>query len=146
MNITRSAISINVPDVTRSAEFVTRHFGFTEQMAADGFTSLAREGVGFNLIFLETGLATFKPAGIAGNAGEGLLVVFVVEEIDAEYDRLRGEGAQVVTPIETEPWGERYFQVADPNGIIYQLVQWVREPGDDPSGDSMAAQGSEERR
>ena len=32
---------------------------------------------------------------------------------------------KMATPIETEPWGERYFQVLDPNGVIIQLVQWV---------------------
>ena len=31
-------------------------------------------------------------------------------------------------PIETEPWGERYFQVSDPNGIVIQLVTWVGTP------------------
>lgn len=35
----------------------------------------------------------------------------------------------VVTPIETEPWGERFFQMADPNGVIHQLVQWVEPAG-----------------
>jgi uncharacterized glyoxalase superfamily protein PhnB len=28
----------------------------------------------------------------------------------------------------TEPWGERYFQVTDPNGVVIQLVQWMNEP------------------
>jgi hypothetical protein len=31
--------------------------------------------------------------------------------------------APILTPIETEEWGERYFQVEDPNGVIVQLVQ-----------------------
>jgi uncharacterized glyoxalase superfamily protein PhnB len=31
----------------------------------------------------------------------------------------------VVTPPETEPWGERYVQYRDPNGLIIQLVQWM---------------------
>jgi uncharacterized glyoxalase superfamily protein PhnB len=31
-------------------------------------------------------------------------------------------------PIETEPWGERFFQVPDPNGVVIQLVQWIRDP------------------
>lgn len=35
------------------------------------------------------------------------------------------EEVTIVTPLETEPWGERYFQMADPNGVIYQFVQWV---------------------
>jgi uncharacterized glyoxalase superfamily protein PhnB len=38
---------------------------------------------------------------------------------------LQDEGVPIVTPIETEEWGERYFQMSDPNGIIIQLVQWV---------------------
>ncbi len=123
--ITSSALSLNVADPAASARFVTDHLGFTEQMAAEGFVSLARPDAGMNLIFLRTGLSTFKPAEIAGAAGQGLLVVFVVDDIDAEYERLRGEGVPIVTPIETEEWGERYFQMRDPNGIIFQLVQWV---------------------
>jgi uncharacterized glyoxalase superfamily protein PhnB len=129
MKVTAAAISLNVQDVAASAEFITRHFGFSESMAVEGvMSSLTRPDLGFNVIFLRTGLETFKPANIAGNAGEGLLLVLVVEEIDGEYERLRTEGAPVVTPIETEPWGERYFQVRDPNGIIIQLVQWVAAP------------------
>jgi catechol 2,3-dioxygenase-like lactoylglutathione lyase family enzyme len=126
MRVTASAISLNVPDVEASAAFATRHFGFVEAMAADGFVSLTRDDVGFNLIFLRTGLASFKPAHLQGHRADGLLVAFVVDDIEAEYARLQGEGVRIVTPLETEPWGERYFQVADPNGMILQLVQWVK--------------------
>ena len=129
MQVTASALSLNVADVHASAEFVKRHFGFVESMAVeDTVISLARENVGFNLIYLRTGLESFKPTHRAGSAGEGLLVVFVVEDIDGDYARLFAEEVPVVTPIETEPWGERYFQVQDPNGVIYQFVQWVAEP------------------
>jgi uncharacterized glyoxalase superfamily protein PhnB len=127
MRITASAISLNVTDVNTSADFLKKHFGFSEVMSVpDSVASLTREDAGFNVIYLRTGLETFKPERIAGSSGEGLLVVFVVENIDGEYERLRSENVPVVTPIETEPWGERYFQVEDPNGII-QLVQWVTE-------------------
>ncbi|MCP2277470.1 VOC family protein [Nocardia amikacinitolerans] len=125
MNITASAISLNVADPQSSAKFVIDHLGFTEKMSADGFVSLERPDAGMNLIYLRTGLKSFKPARAAGSAGDGLLVVFVVDDIDAEYARLQGEGVPIVTPIETEEWGERYFQMSDPNGIILQLVQWV---------------------
>ncbi|MFC4375920.1 VOC family protein [Nocardia halotolerans] len=125
MQITASVVSLNVPDPRASADFLIEHLGFTEQMAADGFVSLQRADAGMNVVYLRTGLATFKPARIAGSAGEGLLVAFVVDDIDREYDRLRGEGVPIETPIETEEWGERYFQMTDPNGIVIQLVQWV---------------------
>ncbi len=125
MRITQSAISLNVVDVARSAEFLETYFGFQRQMEAEGFVSLTRGDAGFNLIFLEVGLSSFKPATHAAAAGMGMLIVFVVDDIDAEWDRLQGRELVFPTSIETEPWGERYFQVLDPNGIIYQLVQWV---------------------
>ncbi|MFE6920122.1 VOC family protein [Nocardia sp. NPDC057663] len=125
MQITSSAISLNVADPQASARFLIDHLGFTEQMAADGFVSLQRADAGMNVIYLRTGLTTFKPARIAGNAGDGTLVVFTVDDIDTEYERLRGAGVPIETPIETEEWGERYFQMTDPNGIVIQLVQWV---------------------
>jgi uncharacterized glyoxalase superfamily protein PhnB len=128
MQITASAISLNVDNVTASATFVKQHFGFSEDMSADGFVSLSRHDVGFNLIFLRTGLETFKPTHMRGHRAEGLLIAFVVDDIDREYARLQAEGVAIATPIETEPWGERFFQVKDPNGVIIQLVQWITKP------------------
>jgi len=57
MKVTASAVSLNVSDPRASAQFVSQHFGFVEDMAADGFVSLSRPDAGFNLIFLRTGLA-----------------------------------------------------------------------------------------
>jgi uncharacterized glyoxalase superfamily protein PhnB len=130
MQITASAISLNVQDPAASAEFLEANFGFAREMEADGFVSLARPDAGFNLIFLRTGLPTFKPAALAGRAADGLLVVFVVSDIDAEYERLRDAGLEFTTAIETEDWGERFFQVTDPNGVVIQLVQWLADPSE----------------
>ena len=123
--ITASAISLNVDDVALSSAFAQEHFGFVEASSADGFVSLTRPDVGFNLVYLRNGLESFKPSALKGHRADGLLVVFVVEDVDCEYRRLQDEGVTVTTPIETEPWGERYFQVTDPNGVVLQLVQWV---------------------
>ncbi|NOK17590.1 VOC family protein [Corallococcus carmarthensis] len=129
MRVTASAVSLNVDDVEASASFLKRHFGFTEAMAADGFVSLARPDVGFNVIYLRTGLKTLKPESLKTRRADGLIVAFVVDDIDAEYARIQAEGVRILTPIETEEWGERYFQVADANGVIVQLVQWMHTPG-----------------
>ena len=128
MQITASAISLNVDDPEASAAFMKEHFGFTEEMASDGFVSLSRPDAGFNLVYLRTGLSTFKPAALAGHRADGLLIVLQVAEIDAEYERLQRDGVQMTTRIETEEWGERFFQVTDPNGVVIQLVQWVSAP------------------
>lgn len=137
MQITASAISLNVEDVTASANFIKNHFGFSKEMSADGFVSLSRQDTGFNLIFLRTGLKTFKPSFMRGHRADGLLIVFVVDDIDTEYARLKTEGVTITTAVpaelrsalsETEPWGERFFQVSDPNGVVIQLVQWITDP------------------
>lgn len=128
MNISASAVSLTVEDVDASASFLVDHFGFTTEMADDGLVSLTRADAGFNVIFLRTGLATFKPAARATHRADGILLVFVVDDVDAEYRRVRAEGVEITTAIETEPWGERDFQAIDPNGVIVQLVQWVDVP------------------
>jgi catechol 2,3-dioxygenase-like lactoylglutathione lyase family enzyme len=46
LQITASAISLNVDDVPTSSAFLADHFGFHEVMAADGFASLSREDAG----------------------------------------------------------------------------------------------------
>jgi predicted enzyme related to lactoylglutathione lyase len=125
VRITASALSLNVDDPGASAAFLQDHFGFVEEMAADGFVSLSRPDLGFNVVYLRTGLPTFKPPALAGRRADGLLVVFVVDDVDGEYERLQREGVAITTPIETEPWGERYFQVTDPSGVVLQLVQWI---------------------
>ncbi|WP_182346839.1 VOC family protein [Tomitella gaofuii] len=123
--ISAFAISLNVPDPEASAGFLTGHFGFVTEMQDDGFVSLRHPDGGSNIIFLRTGLPTFRPKERAGSAGEGLLLAMVVDDLDARHRRLVDAGIDVRTPPETEPWGERYVQYRDPNGITVQLVQWV---------------------
>jgi uncharacterized glyoxalase superfamily protein PhnB len=57
----------------------------------------------------------------------GLILAFTVTGIEAEQDRLLAEGANVTMPLREEPWGERLFQVTDPNGVVVQLVEWRTE-------------------
>lgn len=123
--ISHTAISLNVADPGASGAFLVDHFGFEVEMEHDGMISVRLPGAGFNVVFLRTGLASFKPAHRAGPAGDGLLLALVVDAIDEYHRGLAAAGVKVVTPPETEPWGERFSQYEDPNGIIVQLVQWM---------------------
>ncbi|GGW55284.1 glyoxalase [Streptomyces lucensis JCM 4490] len=123
MKITSVAISLTVDDVQASAAFLTRHFGFREAMAAEGFASLVREDA-VNVIFLRRGIEVL-PEGFRDQHAAGLIVAFTVADLEAEYERLRGEGVPITMPLREEPWGERLFQVTDPNGVILQLVAWA---------------------
>jgi len=130
MRITASAVSLNVDDVPASTDFLVEHFGFRPVMIADGFASLTRDDAGLNVIFLRRGLPTL-PADQRDDRAQGLILAFEVDDLDAELSRLEAEGVAVTMPLTVEEWGERAFQVRDPNGIIVQLVDWngPRRPG-----------------
>jgi uncharacterized glyoxalase superfamily protein PhnB len=129
MRITASAVSLNVDDVVASREFLVDHFGFAVQMADDGFASLAREDVGMNLVLLRRGLGSLPPDQREGHA-RGLILAFVVDDLEGELARLEGEGVAITMPLTVEEWGERAFQVRDPNGVILQLVDWNGATGE----------------
>jgi catechol 2,3-dioxygenase-like lactoylglutathione lyase family enzyme len=121
--ITSTAVSLNVEDVPASSTFLVEHFGFTEQMAADGFASLGRDDVGANIIFLRRGLPTL-PADQRDELAGGLILAFVVDDLEGEFARLQREGVQITMPLTLDEWGERAFQVRDPNDVIVQLLDW----------------------
>jgi uncharacterized glyoxalase superfamily protein PhnB len=55
----------------------------------------------------------------------GLILAFTVTGLEAEERRLRGQGVAITMPLREEPWGERLFQITDPNGIVVQFVERV---------------------
>ncbi|MGR6968352.1 VOC family protein [Streptomyces cynarae] len=128
MKVTSSAVSLNVDDVQASSDFLRTHFGFRAEMAADGFASLTRDDVGMNVVFLRRGLQTL-PTDQRDEHAAGLILAFVVDDLEGELARLRAEGVAITMPLTEEEWGERAFQVRDPNGVIVQLVDWNATAG-----------------
>lgn len=128
MNVTASAVSLTVDDVPASSRFLTDHFGFQEEMAADGFASLKRGDAAVNVVFLRRGIDVL-PEGFRDRRADGVIVAFVVTGLDEEEARLRAEGVEITLPLREEPWGERLFQVTDPNGVVFELVEWVTPAG-----------------
>jgi uncharacterized glyoxalase superfamily protein PhnB len=123
VRVSSSAVSLNVDDVEASAAFLTTHFGFRVDMAAAGFASLSRPDVGMQVVYLRRGLATL-PDDQRDDHALGLILAFTVEDLEGELARLRAEGVPITMPLTEEEWGERAFQVRDPNGVIVQLVDW----------------------
>ena len=123
MRITSSAVSLNVEDVSASSAFLVEHFGFMEDMAADGFAAVSRPDAGMNVIFLRRGIPVL-PADQRDDHARGLILAFTVDDLDGELTRLTNEGVAITMPLVEDEWGERSFQVRDPNGVIVQLLDW----------------------
>ena len=76
-----------------------------------------------NVIYLRRGLPTL-PADQRDDHAGGLILALTVDDLEGELARLQGEGVRITMPLTSEEWGERAFQVRDPNGVIVQLVDW----------------------
>ncbi|GLW32148.1 VOC family protein [Actinoplanes regularis] len=127
MRIKSSVVCLTVDDVPTSSKFLADHFGYVEQMSAPGFASLAREDGGVDVVFHARGLEVLPPE-LREVPVAGTIVAFVVDDLDAEQDRLRAEGVEPSLPIREEPWGERLLLVTDPNGVVYELAEWAEAP------------------
>jgi catechol 2,3-dioxygenase-like lactoylglutathione lyase family enzyme len=49
-----------------------------------------------------------------------------VADVDATHAKAIAAGAQIVYPLTTEPWGVRRFFVADPNGVVINVMTHPR--------------------
>ncbi len=129
MRVKSSVVGLTVEDVQVSSKFLVDHFGYVEQIAADGFASLSRADGGVDIALHRRGLEVLPPE-LRDVLVAGTIVAFVVDDLDAEQERLRAEGVEPSLPIREEPWGERLLLVTDPNGVVYELAEWA----DPPSG------------
>jgi lactoylglutathione lyase len=57
-----------------------------------------------------------------GPAGE---VLFLVEDVDAEAERLRRLGVEFLSGPVDRPWGHRTLHVFDPDGFVVELAQKI---------------------
>ncbi|MFC9481934.1 VOC family protein [Streptomyces griseus] len=125
MHIATSTVSLTVDDVAASKMFFTEHLGYQETAATEDFASLAREDAAVDIVLLRRGIEIL-PADQRDQHASGLILAFTLAEgLDVEEKRLRAEGVEITMPLREEPWGERLFQVTDPNGVIVQFVEWA---------------------
>ncbi|MEU9472863.1 VOC family protein [Streptomyces avermitilis] len=124
MQITASTVSLTVADVAASQAFLTAHLGYTVQAAADGFASLTRADA-VDVVLLARGTQVLPPEQRDRHA-DGLILAFTLAGgLQDQEKRLRDAGVEITMPLREEPWGERLFQITDPNGVIIQFVEWA---------------------
>ncbi|WP_322768094.1 VOC family protein [Frankia sp. Cr1] len=133
MQVTSTTLSLTVDDVAASRDFLVDHFGYRERVVAEGFVSLGRDDAAVDIVLLRRGIEVL-PEGLRDQSAAGVIVALVVADLAAQEARLRREGVPITMPMQEEEWGERLFQVTDPNGVVIQLVEWV-EGGRSWAGD-----------
>ncbi|MDF2502338.1 MAG: Glyoxalase-like domain containing protein [Anaerosporomusa subterranea] len=120
MVIKRIDATISTNKLSESRDFYIKHFGFELVYESDWYIELLSPS-------LAAGVSFTLPQRDVGEffTGKGLILSFGVDDVDAEYERLNGEGLTIQQELQNKPWGERSFVVNDPNGVhiyVYTLI------------------------
>lgn len=64
---------------------------------------------------------------------QGVLITVEVDLVDPLYERAQAQGVSPVLTLRDEPWGQRHFICADPDGVLVDVVQMI-EPAPEFAG------------
>ncbi|MEO3766927.1 VOC family protein [Streptomyces sp. B8F3] len=130
MELTSFYPVIGTSRLTESRDFYVRLMGFEVTFEADWYVSLRRPGdPAYELALLDPAHPTV-PEGHRV-AARGLLLNFEVADVDAEWERLVvREGLRPELELRSEDFGQRHFIVADPNGILIDVITPIAPTGE----------------
>lgn len=120
MTITGSYPVLMTADVTATADFYRRTFGFEDTFTSSWYVSLRHDS--HELAILDATHETI-PENHRGRSAAGLLLNLEVGDVDAEYARVnRLPDVDIVLPIRSEDFGQRHFIVAAPGGVLVDVI------------------------
>ncbi|SPM31103.1 VOC family protein [Mycobacterium terramassiliense] len=113
-------------DVNRLVDFYEMVTGVAavwgNELFAEIPTSVGTLAIGSDKTVPLFGAGSAEPA-----ANRSAIVEFIVEDVDAEFERLRDRLAEVVTEPTTMPWGNRALLFRDPDGNLVNLFTPVTD-------------------
>ena len=107
-----SAVTLPVTEMDRSVAFYQR-LGFE--------ISYGGSGAAFTTMRVGESVINLRRVSSAGNPGWGR-VILRVRGVDALYADLLANGLAPAVPRDAE-WGERYFEISDPDGFVISFAQ-----------------------
>jgi PhnB protein len=126
-------------DVPAALGFLTRAFGFTEVLRAegpDGTIHHAEMRLGERSIMLSSPGPGFTAPG--ESEARSMLVHMYVDDVDDAFMRAVEAGARPVNEPEDKPEGDRRCNVLDPEGHWWSLSQHVRDVAPEEWGGKIA--------
>ncbi|NGX06858.1 VOC family protein [Mycobacteroides franklinii] len=95
---------------------------WANELFAEIPTSVSTLAIGSDKTVPLFGQGSAEPA-----ANRSVILEFIVDDVDAEYARLRAQLSEIVTEPTTMPWGNRALLFRDPDGNLVNLFTPVTE-------------------
>jgi catechol 2,3-dioxygenase-like lactoylglutathione lyase family enzyme len=114
---------IMTDDVAGTASFYKEHLRFAPLFESDWYVHLqSSEDKRVNLGIVQADHETI-PEPARGKSAAGLLINFEVKDPDAIYARILAAGLPILRTLRDEPFGQRHFIIADPNGVLIDVIK-----------------------
>jgi catechol 2,3-dioxygenase-like lactoylglutathione lyase family enzyme len=108
-------------DVDRLVRFYETVTGAGAARGGPGYVELETPGAGLAI----AGAGVRAAYGVVATAANRSAILdFEVEDVDREYDRLRGVVKDWVLPPTNQPWGTRAILFRDPDGNLINFFAW----------------------
>lgn len=115
--------------VSETADFYCQHFRFRKVFDSDWYVHLmSEEDETVNLAILD-GHHETVPAVARGKA-TGLILNFEVDDVDAEYEKVKAAKLPIELEIRDEEFGQRHFIASDPNGVLIDVIKVIPAVGE----------------
>jgi catechol 2,3-dioxygenase-like lactoylglutathione lyase family enzyme len=111
-----------VDDVESAIDFYTTHFGFTVRMSVPAFADIVRGNLRLLLSGPKSSAGRPMPDGRKPEPGGWNRIHLIVENIEAEVERLRSAGLTFRNDIVSGPGGKQIL-LDDPAGNPIELFQ-----------------------
>jgi predicted enzyme related to lactoylglutathione lyase len=113
-------------DVARLVAFYELVTGLSAVWGNELFAELPT-GAGTLAIGSDKTVPLFGAGSAEPAANRSAILEFIVDDVDAEYERLREHVGDVVTEPTTMPWGNRALLFRDPDGNLVNLFTPVTD-------------------
>ncbi len=108
--------------LAETKDFYVNKIGFEITFESEWFLLLNTPGGASSIGFMLPNHPSQKPIFQSEFGGKGVFITVEVENVDAEYERIKKLGIPIEVEIRDEEWGDRHFAVVDPNGIGVDFV------------------------
>lgn len=112
-----------VESLRRSVAFYRDVIGLQVRIEGDGYVEFDMENTKF--AHFERSKLPELIGRDGGNPPCGE-IGFLIDDVDAEAERLRGLGVEILTGPVDRPWRERTLHIADPDGNVVEFAQKLR--------------------
>ncbi|KLV03760.1 glyoxalase [Photobacterium aquae] len=124
MKIKKLSTCFCTSEVAACREFYRTYLSAKTVFDCGWYIILKIDGIGTELCFIQ------PQENMPVFGGNGVMLNFLVDDVDSEHSRLINAGLQVIMPLNDHPWGDRGFSVLDPIGNSVYIYS-SREPSDE---------------